>query len=322
MREIIINSNEAGQRIDKFLGKYLSEASMSFIFKMLRKKNITLNGKKATGKEKINKGDSVKLFLAEDTIEKFSGKTKITLTDKKLNIIYEDDNILLINKPAGMLSQKAKPEDVSVVEHLISYLVKSGKLSENDLKTFHPSVCNRLDRNTSGIIAAGKSLAGLQELSRMFKDRSMEKYYLCIVSGIINKPSRIKGYLHKDEKTNKVTVSDIETDNSSYIETAYRPLKTADNITLLEVLLVTGKTHQIRAHLASTGHPLLGDVKYGRKSVNEEYRKKYGLKNHLLHSYRIVFPELKGALENLSGREFKAEVPKEFKNIGIKEGVF
>ena len=321
MREIIINSNEAGQRFDKFLGKYLSEASMGFLFKMLRKKNITLNGKKATGKEKLNKGDSVKLFLAEDTIEKFSGKTTVKLTDKKLNIIYEDDNILLINKPAGMLSQKAKPEDVSVVEHLITYLIKSGQLTEADLKTFHPSVCNRLDRNTSGLIAAGKSLTGLQELSRMFKDRSMEKYYLCIVSGIVDSPCRIKGYLHKDEKTNKVTVLKTEKEDNSYIETAYRPLKTGDNVTLLEVLLVTGKTHQIRAHLASIGHPLLGDVKYGKKNVNEEFKKKYGLKNHLLHSYRIVFPELEGALVNLSGKEFKADVPKEFKNIGIKEGV-
>ena len=321
MREIIINSNEAGQRFDKFLGKYLSEASMGFLFKMLRKKNITLNGKKATGKEKLNKGDSVKLFLAEDTIEKFSGKTNVKLTDKKLNIIYEDDNILLINKPAGMLSQKAKPEDVSVVEHLISYLIKSEQLNETDLKTFHPSVCNRLDRNTSGLIAAGKSLPGLQELSRMFKDRSMEKYYLCIVSGIVDNPCRIKGFLHKDEKTNKVTISDTEKEGSSYIETAYRPLKTGSNVTLLEVLLVTGKTHQIRAHLASIGHPLLGDVKYGKKNVNEEFKKKYGLKNHLLHSYRIVFPKLEGSLENLSGKEFKAEVPKEFKNIGIKEGV-
>ena len=321
MREIIINSNEAGQRFDKFLGKYLSDASMGFLFKMLRKKNITLNGKKATGKEKLNKGDSVKLFLAEDTIEKFIGKTSVKLYDKKLDIVYEDDNILLINKPAGMLSQKAKKDDVSVVEYIISYLIKSKKLDETELKTFHPSVCNRLDRNTSGLIAAGKSLTGLQELSRMFKDRSMEKYYLCIVSGIVEHPCRIKGFLYKDEKTNKVTILSEEKEDSSYIETAYRPLKTGNNITLLEVLLVTGKTHQIRAHLASTGHPLLGDVKYGRKSINEEFKKKYGLKNHLLHSYRIVFPELEGSLANLSLKEFKAELPEEFRKIALKEGI-
>ena len=321
MREIIINNNEAGQRFDKFLGKYLSEASMGFLFKMLRKKNITLNGKKATGKEKLNVGDSVKLFLAEETIEKFTGKVNVQLYDTKLNIIYEDDNILLINKPCGMLSQKASDKDVSVVEHLISYLIKSNQLNENDLKTFHPSVCNRLDRNTSGLIAAGKSLKGLQELSRMFKDRSMEKYYLCIVSGIVTKPEKIKGYLYKDEKTNKVTILKDEIEGSSYIETHYRPVKTGDNVTLLEVLLVTGKTHQIRAHLASTGHPLIGDTKYGSRKVNDLFKEKYGLKNHLLHSYRIVFPELEGALANLSKLEFKADVPKQFKNIGTKEGV-
>ena len=321
MREIIINSNEAGQRFDKFLGKYLSEASMGFLFKMLRKKNITLNGKKATGKEKLNKGDSVKLFLSDETIEKFSGKVDIKLYDKKLDIIYEDENVLLINKPAGMLSQKAQQLDVSVVEYLISYLIKSEQLNEKDLKTFHPSVCNRLDRNTSGLIAAGKSLVGLQELSRMFKDRSMGKYYLCIVSGIVDKPSRIKGYLCKDEKTNKVTVLNEQNEDSSYIETAYRPIKSGDNVTLLEVLLVTGKTHQIRAHLASIGHPLIGDTKYGNRHVNDEFKKKYGLKNHLLHSYRIVFPKLEGPLENLSNKEFKAGLSKEFKNIGVKEGI-
>ena len=321
MREIIINNNEAGQRFDKFLGKYLSEASMGFLFKMLRKKNITLNGKKATGKEKLNVGDSVKLFLAEETIEKFTGKVNVQLYDTKLNIIYEDDNILLINKPCGMLSQKASDKDVSVVEHLISYLIKSNQLNENDLKTFHPSVCNRLDRNTSGLIAAGKSLKGLHELSSMFKDRSMEKYYLCIVSGIVTKPEKIKGYLYKDEKTNKVTILKDEIEGSSYIETHYRPVKTGDNVTLLEVLLVTGKTHQIRAHLASTGHPLIGDTKYGSRKVNDLFKEKYGLKNHLLHSYRIVFPELEGALANLSKLEFKADVPKQFKNIGTKEGV-
>ena len=321
MREIVIKENEAGQRFDKFLGKYLKEASMGFLFKMLRKKNITLNGKKATGKEKLVKGDTVKLFLSEDTIEKFEGTISVQYTDVKLDIIYEDENILLINKPAGMLSQKASPKDVSVVEHLISYLLRSGNLTKEALKTFKPSVCNRLDRNTSGIIAAGKSLSGLQELSRMFKDRSMEKYYLCIVNGVVDKPQVIKGYLYKNEKNNKVTILQEEKEGSSYIETHYRPVKTNGNITLLEVLLVTGKTHQIRAHLASNGHALIGDTKYGSVKVNDIFKKKYGLKNHLLHSYRIVFPELTGSLKNLSLKEFKADLPKMFKDIALKEGV-
>ena len=321
MREIVIKENEAGQRFDKFLGKYLKDASMGFLFKMLRKKNITLNGKKATGKEKLVKGDIVKLFLSEETIEKFAGKVSIQYTDTKLDIIYEDNNILLINKPSGMLSQKATQKDVSVNEYLISYLLRSEELTMEDLKTFKPSICNRLDRNTSGMIAAGKSLTGLQELSRMFKDRSMEKYYLCLVSGKIDAPQIIKGYLSKNEKTNKVTVLQEKKDDNSYIETHYRPIKSNNDVTLLEVLLVTGKTHQIRAHLASCGHALIGDAKYGSTKVNEMFKKKYGLRNHLLHSYRIVFPRLTGSLENLSLKEFKAELPKSFKDIAVKEGV-
>ena len=321
MQQIVIRDNEAGQRLDKFLGKYLSEAPMSFFYKMLRKKNITLNGKKATGNEKLKTGDEVKLFLSDETIEKFSKKQQIQYTDKELDIIYEDSNILLINKPVGMLSQKAADKDVSVVEHLISYLLKKGELKESDLRTFRPSVCNRLDRNTSGLIAAGKSLPGLQELSRMFKDRSLEKYYLCIVSGQVIERTLIQGYLTKNKKTNQVSITKSETPDSSFIETEYRPVKQGKNFTLLEVHLITGKTHQIRAHLASIGHPLLGDYKYGNARVNDVYRGKYGLKSQLLHAYRVVFPQLEGELSNLSGKEFKAPLPDRFRKIAEDEGV-
>ena len=150
MQEIIVSANEAGQRFDKLLAKYLNEAPKSFLYKMLRKKNIVLNGKKATGNEKLEVGDSIKLFLADETIEKFS-KVQIQHTKKKLDVIYEDDHILLINKPAGMLSQKAEAKDESLVEHVISYMLDSGQLTEADLRSFKPSICNRLDRNTSGL---------------------------------------------------------------------------------------------------------------------------------------------------------------------------
>ena len=321
MQQIVIRDNEAGQRLDKFLGKYLSEAPMSFLYKMIRKKNITLNGKKASGNEKLKIGDEVKLFLSDDTIEKFSKKQTVQYTDTDLDIIYEDSDILLINKPVGMLSQKASDKDVSVVEHVLSYLLKSGQLKESDLRTFRPSVCNRLDRNTSGLIAAGKSLVGLQELSRMFKDRSLEKYYLCLVKGKVEEKTLIRGFLTKNTKTNQVTVSNIETSGSSAIETEYRPIKQGENFTLLEVHLITGKTHQIRAHLASTGHPLLGDYKYGISKINDKYRSRYGLKNQLLHAYRVVFPKLTGELCKLSEKEFKADVPEAFRKIAEDEGV-
>ncbi|MCI6464425.1 MAG: RluA family pseudouridine synthase [Faecalicatena sp.] len=326
MQQITINANEAGQRLDKLLAKYLREAPKSFLYKMLRKKNITLNGKKASGNEKLNPGDEVKLFLSDETIEKFSGSpVKMPVEHKgkgeKLDIIYEDSNILLINKPAGMLSQKAADTDVSVVEHLISYLLSSGQLTEAQMRTFKPSVCNRLDRNTSGMIAAGKSLAGLQELSRLFKDRTLGKYYLCLTQGQVKESSRICGFLKKDEKTNQVCILKTEEPGSVPIETEYRPQKIGDGVTLIEVHLITGKTHQIRAHLASVGHPIVGDHKYGDKRVNARYREAYGLKHQLLHAYRLVFPLLDGALSNLSNKEFTAALPQEFQKIARDKGV-
>ncbi len=321
MQQINVSGNEAGQRLDKLLGKYLSEAPKSFVYKMLRKKNITLNGKKASGNEKLNVGDVIKLFLADDTIDKFSKKTTFSCTNVTLDIIYEDKDILLINKPVGMLSQKASNKDVSVVEHLISYLISSKQITEEEMATFKPSVCNRLDRNTSGLIAAGKTLVGLQELSRMFKDRSLSKYYLTIVCGKIDKPSRIKGYLQKNERTNKVVVSAISNEDASPIETEYRPLKIGTDCTLLEVHLITGKTHQIRAHLSSIGHPILGDFKYGNEKINSILKQKYGLKHQLLHAYKVVFPELTGELLALSKKEFEAPLPKYFRNIAKDKGV-
>lgn len=317
MREIRITENEAGQRLDKLLAKYLKEAPKSFLYKMLRKKNITLNGKKASGAEKLFQGDVVKLFLSDETIGKFSGREECIRPGRResLDILYEDSHILLLNKPVGMLSQKAREQDVSAVEHLIGYLLDSKALTEQELKTFRPSVCNRLDRNTSGILAAGKSLAGLQELSRFFKDRSIGKYYLCLVWGDVKRPESIKGYLVKDGLTNHVRISQKEMPEGVRIETEYRPLASGGGMTLLEVHLVTGKTHQIRAHLASQGHPILGDYKYGIPKVNDRYQKQYGLKSQLLHAWRLQMPKSEGTLGYLSGREFRAPPPGLFRQI-------
>lgn len=314
MQEIIVTSNEAGQRFDKLLAKYLNEAPKSFLYKMLRKKNIVLNGKKATGNEKLVVGDSVKLFLADETIEKFS-KVQIQKTNWKPDIIYEDDNVIFINKPVGMLSQKAEAGDESLVEHLISYLLDTKQLEAADLRKFRPSICNRLDRNTSGLVAAGKSLAGLQEMGALFKTRSLRKYYRCIVKGEIREKKYIKGYLKKDEALNKVAVTELETEGSLPIETEYMPLATNGQYTLLEVHLVTGRTHQIRAHLASQGYAIVGDYKYGERALNEKLKSKYGLKNQLLHAYRLEMPKCEGALANISGKHFLAPLPKQFQHI-------
>lgn len=319
MRDITISGNDAGQRMDKFLSKYLNEAGKGFIYKMLRKKNILLNGKKSDGSEKLCNGDIVRMYLADDTIEKFRGR-KLTgdmykVPDIELDVIYEDDNIILINKPAGMLTQKAKPDDISLNEYLISYLIKNKCITEDDLQTFKPSVCNRLDRNTSGIVLAGKSLKGLQVLSDMLKQRTMDKYYYCLVRGKMIDKKELKGYLIKDSASNKVTILDKEKNDASYINTIYEPLETRNNVTLLKVKLVTGKPHQIRAHLASDGHPIIGDAKYGDAKINKQYLKQFGLKHQLLHAGIVKMPQLEGELSNVSDKTFEAPIPEMFMNI-------
>ena len=329
MQEIIIKKNEAGQRFDKFLCKYFKEATSSFIYKMLRKKNIELNSKKATGNEKLVEGDSIKIFMADDTIAKFRGST-ITIannskTSEKINtkvirenIIYEDENILIVNKPVGILSQKATPTDISINEMFIEYLLEDNKISKEELETFKPSVCNRLDRNTSGLITFGKTLQGVQELSNGFKLRTFDKYYLAAVWGEVKNSSSIDGYLYKDNKTNKVYISKEAIEDGSYIQTSYEPLKTTyiqiNNknmpITLLKIKLITGKTHQIRAHLASINHSLLGDDKYGNSKLNIELKKNYKINYQILHSYELDFKDTTNlkALKALNNIVIKAPI--------------
>ena len=213
MRDLTIGKNEAGQRMDKYLKKYFPEAGSGFLYKMLRKKNILLNEKKADGKEMLKQGDRIRLYLAEETIEKFRGgqmKPAVSgrkTSDIKLDVIYEDDHVAIVNKPAGILSQKAKPSDLSLVEYFQRYLLETGAISEQELETFHPAPCNRLDRNTSGLVLCGKSLAGLQALSEALKLRTLKKYYLALVLGKADRPGHQKAWLSKDTKTNQVQVS-------------------------------------------------------------------------------------------------------------------
>lgn len=321
MKQYKINPNEAGQRLDKYLSKLLKEAPKGFLYKMLRKKNITLNGKKAAGNELLKPGDEIKLFLGDDTFLKFHGTSDTKYPVAPLDILYEDPHVLLINKPVGMLSQPADDGMPSLVDYLTGYLLTTGKLTENDLATFHPSVCNRLDRNTSGIITAGKSLAGLQELSALFHDRTIHKDYLCLVHGQVKEEKNIKGYLQKDTKCNKVRVLSEVQEGALPIETRYIPLQTNGSVTLLQVRLMTGRAHQVRAHLASIGYPILGDGKYGSAQVNGSYRELFRLKHQLLHAWRLEFPMLEGALSELSGKIFLADPPEEFQMIAEAEGL-
>lgn len=338
MQTFEIRKNEAGQRFDKYLKKLLSEAPSGFIYKMLRKKNITLNGKKADGSEKLKEEDEVKLFLSEETFARFASPVLKSFEgytcqgmDKypavSLEIVYEDDDILIINKPSGMLSQKAKADDISANEYIIGYLLRKHTIEWEDLATFTPSICNRLDRNTSGLLIAGKSLKGLQDMARQLNNRLMEKYYCCLVKGKVEKPELIEGWLYKDEKNNQVTVFPMEQSGSKYIKTGYQPLSyyqkennkaclqkikgqdvsaAMELFTLLEVHLITGRSHQIRAHLASMGHPIVGDFKYGEKETNGWFSQKFRIHSQMLHAWRMKFPD---------GREFTAPPGEEFVRV-------
>ncbi len=282
-----IGKNEKDQRFDKYLKKLLSDAPSSFIYKMLRKKNITLNGKKADEKEKLMLGDEVKLFLSDETFQKFSGKVSEVSSqypDNPLDIIYEDDDILVINKPVGMLSQKAAAGDVSANEYVIGYLLRQKKLTETDLRTFRPS-----------------------DMAKLLNDRSVEKYYQCLVKGQVTEPRRAEGWLSKDQENNQAVISGRELPGAKYIKTEYTPkaVFTSEHqaYTLLEVHLITGRSHQIRAHLASLGYPVVGDGKYGDRQVNLQFARKLKVHFQLLHASRIRFPD---------GRELKAPLNGEF----------
>jgi len=312
MREIRIDVNNANQRMSKVLSKYLDQASDGFLFKMLRKKNITLNGKKASGKEMLVEGDMIQIFLAEETILKFQKTRHVSDAGSYLDVLYEDEAVLLLNKPVGILSQKAEAKDVSMVELLIDYLYAKGDIDDESLSLFRPSVVNRLDRNTSGLLCAAKTYQAAKQLSDLFVTRNLEKYYLCIVAGKTAGVQHVQAYLSKDEQSNQVKVKEQAFAGANKIETAYQCLASNESFSLLRIHLITGKTHQIRAHLAYLGLPIIGDPKYGDVKVNQRLRTAHGLKHQLLHAYELHFPTLGDSLSNVSGRVFYAPPPKKF----------
>ncbi|MDR1764945.1 MAG: RluA family pseudouridine synthase [Lachnospiraceae bacterium] len=458
MRKIMVGVNEAGQRADKLLAKYLRSAGKNFIYKMIRKKNIMLNDKRMQGSEILQMGDELSLYFAEETLAKFTGEGmeddagfdhggqadgrivaagafaegngyseggrvggrangaghfaggqaggRIVAAGERSGgaapssggrkaptravamarggdgaalppILFENGQIILFDKPAGLLSQKARENDVSLTELLWDYLVGSGAMSRESLRLFRPAVCNRLDQNTSGVVMAGKTLAALQMLSAHIKDRSIRKFYRCVVRGRIEAAGRLEGYLKKDPRTNTVTVVPAKlgragvaphTDGSggsgpgafpaaqgvaygeslpagkalveeradgkktgggpggAPIVTVYTPLATCGTYTYLEVELVTGRTHQIRAHLASIGHPIVGDPKYGHTDGPWARDKLDGkrVRTQLLHAYRVQFPDMEEPMKNLSGRVFIAPIPEYFlaflEEKGLREG--
>ncbi len=308
MIELIISNNDAGQRLNKFLMKYLNEAPSSFIYKMLRKKNIVLNNLKAKGDEILVLGDSVKLYLADETITRFQSDNNNkqcdkAVTNKEINkntlvILYKNNDIIAVHKPAGVLSQKSKSSDYSINECIVDYY--NTNISDSLYnQTFKPSVCNRLDRNTSGIILAGISLKGSQMLSRMLKDREADKFYFTIVKGDFKSRKRITSYISKDGTQNmSVVIGEADYNKSkkypeeyTRIETEFIPVSFSNGFTLLKIKLITGKSHQIRAQLKQLGFPIIGDTKYGDESCNRQMKKNFNLKNQLLHAGLVIMPD-------------------------------
>lgn len=325
MKEYLIGPPDEGIRLDKQLSKILDNAGNGFIYKMLRKKNITVNDKKAGGSEHLKAGDVIKIYLSDETFEKFSrggkaeriarvGDEENTIIIKDI-IIHEDDDILILNKPSGLLSQKADAGDLSINELCLNYLLDKGEITDESLKLFKPSICNRLDRNTSGIIVFAKTYKAAALFAKALKDRTIHKYYLCLVKGRIDKEGMSNAFLKKDETSNKVKVSDEEVDRAAGICTAFRPLAFTDEYTLLEVDLITGKSHQIRAQMAYLGHPLIGDYKYGDRLLNDMLKSRSRISSQALHAYKLVIPACDGnGISRFSGT-YRAQPPEDMKEL-------
>ena len=326
MTEKTVGRQEAGLRLDKYLGKIMPGAPASFFYRMLRAKNITVNRKKCSGKEVLCEGDAVMFFLSEETMTKFgwSGDRKPlrqqqAVLDKE-QIIYCDRDVLLFSKPAGVLSQKAAPDDISANEQVIAYCLAEGIVSQEDLAAAKPSVCNRLDRNTSGLMLAGLSIKGLQFLSEIIRDHSLKKIYYAVVSGRTKPEGEFSSWMFKDERKNISQVKnrredfpENQRDKAVQIRMSYQTVAAGEEASYLRIHLKTGKSHQIRACFAQIGHPLIGDPKYGQPKENQRYRTDPGVSRQLLHAGEVVFPKLTGDFAGLSEKTFTAPLPDDMK---------
>ncbi len=313
MKEIIITKNDENQRLDKLLMKYLNNAPKSFIYKMLRKKNIKLNGAKALGGEMLANGDVVSVYFSDETIEKFSSEKAINKSAGGIDIIYEDDKIIAVNKPAGVLSHPESQEDNdTLIDRILNYLAEKNEFDVSARSIFTPALANRLDRNTTGLVICGKTLEVIQWLNANIKNRKIEKNYRTIVSGKFNEEKTLIAY-HAKTEGNKALISFEKPETEKLYEfkeiiTKFRPISYKDGFTYCEVTLVTGKSHQIRAVLQKMGHPIVGDIKYGGSKV-------FGLKKQLLHAYSLEFTEAEGTFGYLHGKVLKAPLPARFQNI-------
>lgn len=307
MTEITIKKNDAGQRADRFLSKAYPNLKSSLVCKLMRKKRIKLNGAKVEPNAILKEGDVFRFYLSEELLSKepLKDKTDFRGVSAEINVIYEDDNILLIDKPIGLVVHEDNDNSAdTLINRVLSYLYQNGEYVPQRENSFTPALVNRIDRNTSGIVIAAKNAESLRILNQKVRDREIQKLYLCAVSGTPEpREATLTAYLKKLPDENRVIISDTPRPDYLTIKTKYRVLKSRGELSLVEVDLLTGRTHQIRAHFAHIGHALLGDGKYG----SNEFNKRYNAKTQALCAYKLVFKFTTdaGALEYLNGREFK-----------------
>ncbi len=317
MREFVINKNDSGQRLDKYISKAFPLIPKSLMYKYIRSKRIKVNSKRADISYKLSEGDIISLYINDEFFEPITPKYDFLGAGKSLNIVYEDENLLLLDKPAGLLSHPDEGEYVdTAITRIKRYLYEKGEFSPEDEMSFSPALVNRIDRNTSGIIIAAKNADSLRILNEKLKNRELHKLYLCVVIGKLPKEQGIlKDSLQKNESQNRVYVKKGSGSSDKDISTKYRVLGFKNGLSLVEVELLTGRTHQIRAHFAFYGHPLLGDGKYG---TNKENKRFGGYKKQFLYSYKLVFDFSTdaGILNYLNNKEFTV------KNVWFKDAFF
>ncbi|MBQ2323769.1 MAG: RluA family pseudouridine synthase [Oscillospiraceae bacterium] len=317
MREFQIGKNDAGQRLDRFLAKAVPLLPASLAQKYIRLKRIKLNGARAARDARLQEGDVLQCYLNDEFFETPSEENAyLTIAAPKLNIVYEDENLLLLDKPVGLLCHADEREKVNTLaNHMLAYLYQKREWRPREENAFTPALCNRIDRNTGGIVIAAKNAEALRILNEKIKAREIDKFYLCICLGRVQPPKgRIECFLRKDEKSNQVRVYHHPVPDGRSAVTLYETLQTRGGLSLVRVELLTGRTHQIRASFADLGCPLLGDGKYGRGEVNRHY----GESAQALYSYRLrfAFPTDAGALNYLRGKEF------EVKTVPFREKYF
>ena len=306
MTEITVSKNDANQRADRFLAKAYPNLTLPLICKLMRKKRIKLNGAKAEPNTKLSEGDVFRFYLSEELLSK-GGEKERDFRDcsSDINIVYEDENILLCDKPVGMVVHEDNDNTSdTLINRIKCYLWKKGEYIPEKEQSFAPALCNRIDRNTGGIVIAAKNAESLRVLNQKIRDRELVKLYLCVVQGTPERSTAtITAYLHKLSEENRVVVSDKKTPENRTIRTKYRVLDSIGTQSLVEVDLLTGRTHQIRAHFAHIGHALMGDGKYGSNKIN----KQYGYNGQALYSFKLTFEFTSdaGCLEYLNHREFE-----------------